>query len=67
MRGPLGQEVSEAMFTWWTDLISAAYPQVLERLLAHSAGMDLPPHLGAMRRPTLMISRAGSVLASVDS
>ncbi len=43
------------------------HPQVLERLLAHIAGVDLTPHLGSIRTPTLMISGAGSVLAPVDT
>ena len=64
---PVGQDASEAMLTWWTDLMSAAPPQVLERLLAHIAGVDLTPHLGSIRTPTLMISGAGSVLASADT
>lgn len=51
MRGHLWQEASEAMLTWWTDLMSAAPPQVLARLLAHIAGGDLSPHLGSMRTP----------------
>jgi pimeloyl-ACP methyl ester carboxylesterase len=67
MRGRLGQEVPEAMFTWWTDLMRAAHPQMFERLLAHIAGVDLPPPPGSYAHATLMISRAGSVLASVNS
>lgn len=67
MRGRLGQDVPQAMFDWWVDLMASANPDMLQRLFQHIATLDLTPNLGTITTPTLMITGAGSVLAGTDT
>ncbi|MCZ6875661.1 MAG: alpha/beta hydrolase [bacterium] len=67
MRGRLGRNVPQAMFDCWIDLMSSANPAVLQRLFQPIATFDLTPKLSTILTPTLMITRAGSVLADSDT